>query len=84
MNNLNLNKNARYVLAKNAVGYGIYEKPYYYEGRRCCGLLRTDKSKEYLETALKESGCKYIEIDIDPDKVDYQEFSKLFKEKYKC
>lgn len=75
-----LDKNAQYILAKNAVGYGIYQRPYYYFGERCCGLIRTSSNKEELEAILKESGCEYIELDTHPDNVEYQQFSKLFKE----
>lgn len=54
------NKGHTYVIKPCAVGYGVYDRPYWFEGRRCEGLHMTARTKEECIKKVEECGATYI------------------------
>ena len=55
-----MDKDHEYVIKKCAVGYGIYDKPYWYMGNKCEGLHMTARTLEECIKAVNDSGATYI------------------------
>lgn len=55
-----ISEGREYVIKPCAVGYGIYDKPYWYLGMRCEGLYMTSRSLDECIKAIEDSGAKYI------------------------
>lgn len=54
------NKGFTYVIKPCAVGYGVYNEPYWFEGRRYEGLHMTAKTKEECIKAVESDEASYI------------------------
>ena len=52
-----------YIIKPCAVGYGIYDKPYWFNGRRCQGLWFTARTKQECIDIIERDGATYIEED---------------------
>ena len=48
-----------HIIRPNAVGWGVYDKPYYWLGERIESLYFTAKTKEECEDYCKEHGMEY-------------------------
>lgn len=55
----NFDADTEYIIKPCVVGYGVYNKPYWFNGRRCEGLYMTAKTKEECIEAVIACGAKY-------------------------
>lgn len=56
-----MDKGREYVIKLCAVGYGVYEKPYWYLGKKYEGLCMVSKNKQNCIDAVLKAGATYIE-----------------------
>lgn len=56
-----MNKGTEYVIKPCAVGYGIYDKPYWYQGRKYEPLHKTYPTKQECIDAVLADGATYVE-----------------------
>lgn len=56
-----MDKGREYVIKPCAVGYGVYEKSYWYLGKKYEGLCMVSKNKQNCIDAVLKAGATYIE-----------------------
>lgn len=58
---LPLTQNREYIIKKDAAGYSIYDKPYWFDGKKCQGIYMTAPSKQDCINAVIKADATYVE-----------------------